>query len=311
MTVVRATVAGRLDRVLRQLFPDLGRRAVERVIAAKAVRVNGTQVRLSSWEVLVGDVLDVEVQALAAARRGASEGRERFAELTQVPDEWIRHTDEHVVAIAKPEGLRSEAVRADDTSPNLLTLVRARFDDVTLAHRLDRDTSGVLLFARSPEMRKFLDESFRAHTVVKRYVAVATAPNELEESGTIRFPLKRDPSRRDRMIVTRSGGDSAITDYRLLKTVATRSLVELSPRTGRTHQLRVHLAALGAPIVGDRLYGPTQRPGRGTARNTKGGDGAAASPRLLLHARDLELPDGGPTTARVFHATTPAELTLR
>ena len=272
-----AISAGRLDKVLRAAFPDWGRRAVDEVIAAKQVQVNGRAVWLASWMVQSGD--RIEVQRPPA---DLPIGPTAFA------DAWLIHIDEDIVVVDKPSGLRAEGTRAEDRSANLLSLCALRFGEVTLAHRLDRDTSGVLVLARTRVARQALDEAFKSHSLEKHYVAVVQAPNRLADSGRISLSLAPDPQRRDRMIAVDAGGKTASTRYRFASRGELSDVVDLWPATGRTHQLRVHCAAMGAPILGDRLYGS-----------------AASAPRLMLHARSLEVPTIGAAAARTFAAQLP------
>jgi RluA family pseudouridine synthase len=265
---------------LRRRFPAWGRQAVQRLIAARGVQVNGKTVWLASWQVRNGD--RVEIEAAPAAKpppRGAWE------------EGWLLYVDEHMVVVNKPAGLPAEAPPHRD-APNLHALAEARFGPLILVHRLDRDTSGVIVLARTAEANRLLSGAFRSHEVEKEYAAVVAAPNLLAPEGEIRLRLAPDPQRRDRMVVVTKGGQGAVTRYMVTARAARRQWVQLWPATGRTHQLRVHLAAMQAPILGDRLYG----------------DGGSA-PRLLLHAYRLTLPPtgrpgGGSST---FVAPLPAE----
>jgi RluA family pseudouridine synthase len=188
-------------------------------------------------------------------------------------ERWLLFSDDQIVAVNKPAGLLTEKPPHRD-APNLHTLAQARFGPLVLVHRLDRDTSGVVVLARTAEANRFLSAAFQAHTLEKVYVAIVAAPNLLAETGTIRARLAPDPQHRERMGVVTKGGQGAVTRYMVSARQPDRQLIRLWPQTGRTHQLRVHLAHLQAPILGDRLYG----------------DPAAAS-RLLLHAYRLGLPD--------------------
>ena len=272
-----AVSAGRLDKALRNAFPDWGRRAVDEVIAAKHVRVNGRAVWLASWMVQSGDRIEVHRPPVDLPI-----GPIAFA------DAWLVHLDEDIVVVDKPSGLRAEGTRAEGRSADLLSLCALRFGEVTLAHRLDRDTSGVLVLARTRLARQALDEAFKSHSLEKHYVAVAQAPNRLAESGGISLSLTPDPRRHDRMIAVDSGGKTASTRYRVASRGERADVVDLWPATGRTHQLRVHCAAMGAPILGDRLYGS-----------------AATAPRLMLHAHSLHVPAIGAAAARTFVAQLP------
>ncbi len=166
--------------------------------------------------------------------------------------------DAHVVVVAKPCGLLSVPGRGGALRDSVLARVRARDPDATgplVVHRLDLDTSGVLLIARDPATHTALQAQFARREVTKRYIA--WLDGELAaETGTIDLPLRVDLDDRPRQLVDPAHGKPAVTTYRVLARAGGRTRVELSPRTGRTHQLRVHCAVgLGAPITGDRLYG--------------------------------------------------------
>jgi RluA family pseudouridine synthase len=256
---------GRLDRVLRESFPAWGRKVVDEVIGTRKVSINGRKVWMSSWQVELGDELSIE---------NPPEPEQQKKVVSSAFDpRWLIHQSADLVVMNKPEGLRIEPTRAEDKTANLLDIVQQRFGYVTLAHRLDRDTSGLVLFARTRAMRQALDIAFKDHTIEKRYVAIVRAQNNLDEEGVISFPLKRDPQRRDQMVVAHSGGDPARTKYRVIEERNGGVVVHLWPLTGRTHQLRVHLATLNAPILGDRLYGDEP-----------------SADRLMLHAEELVLP---------------------
>jgi RluA family pseudouridine synthase len=268
----------RLDRVLRDQFPEWGRQAVQRAIGAGKVRLNGRAVKLASWEVHNGD--RVEVADPPAAKTQVA---------SQWEESWIVAETAELIAVNKPAGLLSEPTRFSPAA-NLLDLAKQRVGEVILFHRLDRDTSGLLLLTRPGPINKYLTAAFQNHTVKKEYVAVVAFPNQLEASGTIDVRLGEDPDRRDRMVVVPRGGQRAVTRYAIEDQQNNRQLVRLYPETGRTHQLRVHLAQLGAPILGDRLYGP-QPPQHS---------------RLLLHSQRIELPAADGRPGQTFEAALPA-----
>lgn len=271
----------RLDRVLRGQFPNWGRQAVDKLIAARQVRVNGQTVWLASWLVRNQDRI-----ALAALPQEKSTQPQHFA------DAWLLAEYADLLVVNKPAGLLAEPTRWG-TGTNLRDLASARFGPLILFHRLDRDTSGVVLLTRPGPINQQLDRAFKQQQIEKEYLAVVAAPNQLAPIGEIRLRLAPDPARRDRMVTVTKGGQFAHTRYEILATAGDRQWLRLWPQTGRTHQLRVHLAALGAPILGDRLYGS-----------------ADAAPRLLLHARQLSLPVTEPFPAHSWTAPVPAEFAL-
>jgi len=277
LTVQRLARPTRLDRFLREHFPQWGRQAVQRLISARHVQVNGRTVWLASWEVQNGDRLAIAEAPVAKTPPPA-----------HFDDTWIIAQTADLIAVNKPAGLLSEPTRWTQTD-NLLDLAKVRFGEVVLFHRLDRDTSGVVLLTRPGPINKDLDRAFKTRTIAKEYLAVVATPNRLASSGVIDVRLGSDPQRRDRMVVVARGGQHALTRYAVEEERAGKQLVRLWPETGRTHQLRVHLAHLGAPILGDRLYGLPAR----------------ADERLLLHAHRIDLPATAEFPARSFTAPLP------
>ena len=273
----------RLDRALRAAFPDWGRQTVDRLIAGRDVTVNGKTVWLASWKVRNGDRIEVFADPTPKTPPPAA-----------FDDAWIIADEAHWLVVDKPAGLLSHSTRWSDT-PGLLELAQARFpqeaETLALFHRLDRDTSGLVLFSRTAAANRYLDQVFKARLVEKEYLAVVPAPNWLASSGEINLPLAPDPARRDKMRVVDKGGKWALTRYAVLGTRDGQQLVRCWPVTGRTHQLRVHLAALGAPIIGDRLYA-----GATDLRQ-----------RLMLHAHRLTLPKEEGWALQTYQAQLPSE----
>ena len=196
----------------------------------------------------------------------------------------VIYEDEAIVVVNKPSGMLSVPGRVEDYSVE--TVMRERYPDSVIAHRLDMGTSGLLIVAKTMEAYKPLQEQFVKHQVRKKYIAVLEASPQqgrLEGAGTISLPLRPDPMNRPRQVVDMEHGKRAETDYCFLD----ENLVALYPKTGRTHQLRIHCAhpdGLGRPIVGDELYG------------TKGG-------RLMLHAAEIRFRH--PVTGEEMHLETP------
>jgi 23S rRNA pseudouridine1911/1915/1917 synthase len=269
----------RLDKALRERFPSWGRQAVGRLISSRGVEVNGKVVWLASWKVRSGDRIRI-----ANPPEDKPSGPRTF------DPRWIVAQDDDLVVVNKPAGLRAQATRAGG-SDNLLSLAQAHFGRVNLFHRLDRDTSGLCLLTRPGAVNAYLDAAFKQRKVEKEYLAVVESTSSLEDAGVIQFALTRHPRRSDMMQVAKSnrgrGIQMAETRYQVESQLDRGFLVRLWPVTGRTHQLRVHLAAMGAPILGDRLYG-----------------GAPAA-RLMLHAYRLVLPAMGEFPRREF--SVPAE----
>ena len=187
----------------------------------------------------------------------------------------IVHADEALVAIDKPAGLLSVPGRGADKADCAVARVQAPFPDAQTVHRLDMATSGLLLFARGAAMQRTLSVMFETREVVKHYEAVVEGLVE-QDAGAIDLPLLADWPQRPRQKVDPVHGKPSLTRYRVLhRDPATRTTrLILQPLTGRTHQLRVHLLAIGHPIVGDALYACADAP---------------TAARLMLHATQLEL----------------------
>lgn len=180
------------------------------------------------------------------------------------------YRDASLVVVNKPAGLLAVPGRGADKQDCVASRVQAEFPDALAVHRLDMATSGLMLFARGAEMQRLLSRMFRERAVQKRYVAMVAGKLK-SSAGEIDLPLVCDWPNRPRQKVDYASGKPSLTRYRMLAhdTATDTTRVELEPVTGRTHQLRVHLMAIGHPILGDALYG-----GR-------------AAQRLLLHACSL------------------------
>jgi tRNA pseudouridine32 synthase/23S rRNA pseudouridine746 synthase len=189
------------------------------------------------------------------------------------------HEDTALLAIVKPAGLLSVPGRGADKADCLSARVQACWPEALVVHRLDEATSGLMLFARSPDVQRALGRAFERREIDKRYVAIVhgklSAPTGTEGWGLIDAALAADWPNRPRQQLDPERGKSAQTRWRVLGFDGGNTRLELQPLTGRTHQLRVHLASIGHPIVGDRLYAP---PGC-----------SSAAPRLMLHASGLRL----------------------
>ncbi len=191
----------------------------------------------------------------------------------------LLHVDESLVVVNKPSGLLCVPGKGSALSDCLIGRLRALFPDILLVHRLDRDTSGVMVFARNRRAQRHLGRQFEKRRVEKTYVARITGRPGLP-SGRIDLPMIADLTDRPRQKICLVTGRAAQTAWRVLASDQGSSLVRLHPATGRSHQLRLHMRALGHPILGDPLYAT---------------GAAAGAPRLMLHAQSLGLrhPDGG------------------
>jgi tRNA pseudouridine32 synthase/23S rRNA pseudouridine746 synthase len=197
----------------------------------------------------------------------------------------VLHVDKALIAISKPSGMLSVPGRGPDKQDCAFLRIQSDYADALIVHRLDMGTSGILIFARGIEMLRVLSRQFETRQVHKRYTAIVRGALPAA-SGEIDLPLLTDWENRPRQKVDFENGKHALTRYTVRSYDATtqRSQVDLKPVTGRTHQLRVHLAACGTPIVGDPLYGTEEERLAGLADAP-----AATMPRLLLHAEQLAI----------------------
>ncbi len=189
----------------------------------------------------------------------------------------VVHEDFEVLAVVKPAGLLSVPGRGDHLADCLLSRVQAAFPTALLVHRLDRDTSGVMVFGITPHAQRFLSTQFQGRRARKTYVARVAGRME-GKKGEVDLPLIVDWPNRPRQMVCHETGKPSLTEYRVMKAAETESRVRLWPRTGRTHQLRVHMLALGHPILGDPIYAPDD-----------------SHARMMLHAEELRInhPESG------------------
>lgn len=198
----------------------------------------------------------------------------------------VVHADAALLVLEKPSGLLSVPGRGPDKADCVAARAQALYPDALVVHRLDMDTSGLMVMARGAAMQRVLSQAFAARAVTKRYVAVVAGRLEAaaEDWGTIDLPLLCDWPNRPRQVVDMVRGKPSVTRWRVLGYEGETTRVELEPVTGRSHQLRVHLRELGHPIVGDPLYAPPVQRDR--------------APRLLLHASFLRI--AHPVTAAVL-----------
>ena len=260
---VQAPEKVRLDVLAKEIYKSYNRSTLQKFIENGYMKVDGEVVLKPNYKVVPGVRLELVVP-------------EELRNADVKPE--VLYEDDEVLVVNKPAGLLSEP-RAEYCPERTLA------DFGLVVHRLDRDTSGVMILAKTEEVQKFLKKQFQDRTVHKTYVAVVDGRPKLEEAR-IEVPIIRNKKRPTTFLVDANGRESE-TYYKVLESSGERSLVELRPVTGRTHQLRVHMKYIGCPIVGDIIYGEPAE-------------------RLYLHARDLEitLPSG---ERKTFSAPVPEE----
>jgi len=279
----------RLDRWFKRHMPDASFNIVSRWARTGQLRLDGSRVAPGD-RILAGQVIRIPPPETAPPTKMAKPRRERpplSPEDTELAQSLVIHRDNAALVLNKPPGLATQG--GTKTERHLDGLLDALTFEAEgrpkLVHRLDKDTSGVLLVARSARAAGHFAKAFSSRTARKVYWALITGVPSIED-GTIDLPIAKQPGTGgEKMHVDEKEGSPARTRYRVIERAGNRACwVELQPFTGRTHQLRVHMAAIGHPIVGDGKYG-------GQEAFLTGG----VSRKMHLHARRLKVdhPDGG------------------
>lgn len=287
----------RLDQAAARLFPDFSRARLQTSIRDGRLTLDEAVVRPRE-RVRAGGVLKLAV---------ADEGEVRW-EGESLPLTLL-HEDDDVIVVDKPAGLvvHPGAGNHSGTLVNALLAHRpglARLPRAGIVHRLDKETSGVLVVAASERAHRSLVEQLQRRTMRREYLAVVRG--RLVGGGTVEDDIGRHPRQRTRMAVVARGGKPAVTHYRIRERFAHHTALDVSLETGRTHQIRVHLAHRGYPLVGDPVYG-------GRLQLPRGASDTLVSllrgfRRQALHARQLKLEHPGSGESRTFEAPVTADL---
>lgn len=281
----------RLDKFLVGRLPEFSRSRLQGLIEDGFVDVDGSPARKSGQMIEPGQRVIIRIPPPAPVGLIPED----------IPLDIIFENDDLIV-INKPAGMVVHPA-AGHASGTLVNAVLGYDPDLEgiggeerpgLVHRLDKETSGLIVLAKNERAHRWLQDQFRLRHVVKTYLALVDG-RPPTPSGRVEAPIGRDPSHRKKMAVRPSGkGREAVSEYKTLETFRAHSLLEFHPLTGRTHQIRLHCAFLGCPIVGDKIYGHKNP--------------SVEIKRHFLHAHRLKIALPGEKHARTFEAALPEEL---
>lgn len=283
--------AARLDHFLVGLFPEFSRSRLQGLIKDGYVKVSGIPARKAGQMLEIGTVVEVTIPPPAPTNLIGE----------HIPLEIVYENDDLLV-INKPAGMVVHPAAGHD-SGTLVHAVLGYAPDIEgiggeerpgVVHRLDKDTSGLILLAKNERAHRWLQDQFRLRKVQKTYLALVDG-HPPTPSGRVEAPIGRDPGHRKKMSVMSPGkGREAVSEYRTLETFNEHTLLTFHPLTGRTHQIRLHCAFLGCPIVGDKVYG-RRKP-------------SISMDRHFLHAANLTIVLPGEKQPHTFEVPLPEEL---
>jgi 23S rRNA pseudouridine1911/1915/1917 synthase len=285
--------AGRLDKFLVICLPEFSRARLQGLIDDGFVSINGTPARKSGQSLDVGAEIEVRVPPPVPSGLVGED----------IPLDIIFENDDLII-VNKPAGMVVHPAAGHD-SGTLVHAVLGYDPDMEgiggeerpgLVHRLDKETSGLIVLAKNERAHRWLQDQFRLRTVEKTYLALVDGKPPTP-TGRVEASIGRDPSHRKKMAIVPAGkGRESVSEYMTLESFKEHTLLEFHPHTGRTHQIRLHCQFLGCPIVGDSIYGK-----KSLTVDIK---------RHFLHAAKLKIVLPNETSPRVFEADLPAELML-
>ncbi len=281
----------RLDKFLAQSEPEVSRVQFQQLIAEGGVLVNGECQQKPAFKLEPGSTVHYSLAA-----------QEENQLLHQPIDVDVIYVDENVIVVNKPAGMVVHPGAGNDRD-TLVNAILHRWPEIArvgeverpgIVHRLDKDTSGVLILARNEKAYTWLVKQFKSRKTEKTYLALVDGEPPTP-SGRIETAIGRDEKNRQRMaVVYGDKGKNAVTEYHTLEKFSNHTLLEVKPLTGRTHQIRVHLAFIGCPVTGDRIYGRRKK--------------TLDIPRFFLHAHNLSIKLPGEEQPSVFTAPLAADL---
>lgn len=288
---VKSSESDRIDKFLAQKLPEFSRSRLQSLIRDGAVSANREVVKKTGYLVEAGMFVAVELPEVAST--------ELIPEAIALDIIFENHD---LAIINKPAGMVVHPAAGHNTG-TLVHAALARFTDLEgiggelrpgVVHRLDKDTSGLIVIAKNESAHRWLQEQFKSRKVEKTYLALVDGKPPTP-TGRVEAAIARDPSHRKKMaVVSEAKGRASVTEYRTLESFAAHTLIEAHPLTGRTHQIRLHMAFLKCPITGDTVYGRSHP--------------SIEINRHFLHAAKLKITLPGESSARTFEAPLPDEL---
>ena len=256
LTVSPEDAGVRIDKYLAEQLPDITRSYLQKLLKDGSVQMNGKPVKAST-KTAVGAVIALTIP----------EPEEPEILPENIPLD-ILYEDSDVILINKPKNMVVHPAAGHYTGTLVNALMYHCRGDLSgingvlrpgIVHRIDKDTTGVLIVCKNDRAHNALAEQLKEHSITRKYRAIVCG-NLKEDEGTVDAPLGRHPQDRKKMAIVRSGGKRAVTHYRVLEPFGNDTYIECQLETGRTHQIRVHMASLGHPLLGDEIYGRAKSP---------------------------------------------------
>ena len=256
LTVSPEEAGVRIDKYLAEQLPDITRSYLQKLLKDGSVQMNGKPVKAST-KTAAGAVIELTIP----------EPEEPEILPEDIPLD-ILYEDSDVILINKPKDMVVHPAAGHYTGTLVNALMYHCKGDLSgingvlrpgIVHRIDKDTTGVLIVCKNDKAHNALAEQLKEHSITRKYRAIVCG-NLKEDEGTVDAPLGRHPQDRKKMAIVRTGGKRAVTHYRVLERFGNYTYIECQLETGRTHQIRVHMASLGHPLLGDEVYGRVKSP---------------------------------------------------
>ena len=256
LTVSPEEAGVRIDKYLAEQLPDITRSYLQKLLKDGSVQMNGKPVKAST-KTAAGAVIELTIP----------EPEEPEILPEDIPLD-ILYEDSDVILINKPKDMVVHPAAGHYTGTLVNALMYHCKGDLSgingvlrpgIVHRIDKDTTGVLIVCKNDKAHNALAEQLKEHSITRKYRAIVCG-NLKEDEGTVDAPLGRHPQDRKKMAIVRTGGKRAVTHYRVLERFGNYTYIECQLETGRTHQIRVHMASIGHPLLGDAVYGPKKCP---------------------------------------------------